>query len=288
MPVTAAMENFVVGLDLPARHELVQRLKQARQVPDADWVVWRCGEHLMGPISRDRAAWLADRLGSSSIRDGALVWGAGDWLEHTRSDALMDVLLAAKREGLLTGWRGERFSFWDQACTMPDLRRPPFLAIERAGFRFLGLVSHASHVNGFTENGYLWCGRRSLRKAVDPGCLDNFAAGGVAAGETPDTCVMRELFEEAGFRVASTQSIPSTGWIRISEPQAAGWHDEVLHVFNVVVGQDFRPVNQDGEVDEFLLLSPRDVMEHIRADRFTSDAVLALATGLHPLLMSGI
>ncbi|MDZ7893015.1 MAG: hypothetical protein U5L73_14825 [Rhodoferax sp.] len=38
-------------------------------------------------------------------------------------------------------------------------------ALARAGFRFLGIRSHAVHIHGFTPDGCLWCGRRSLTEA---------------------------------------------------------------------------------------------------------------------------
>jgi len=284
MPAAAAIERFVHALDSQARNELAQRLRLARQLPNPEWGTWRCGNREMGFIPRGRMLWLASQLPDSAVGPNALVWNASEWREQARSDALSDVLLEAKHQGLLTGWRDERFSFWTQDCHTPHLDEPPFLRVERAGFRFLGLLSHASHINGFSQDGRLWCGRRSLRKPTDPGLLDNLAAGGIATGQTPEGCAVKELFEEAGLRTSRTKPLQSAGWVRISEPLLEGWHDEVLHVFNLVVTPDCQPENQDGEVEEFLLLTPQAVMAHIRADSFTRDAVLALATGLLPWL----
>ncbi len=288
MPAAAAIRNFVHALDSQARDELAQRLTLARQLPNPEWGIWRCGDRELGFIPRGRMLWLASLLAGSALDPNALVWNASEWQEQARSGALTDVLLEAKRDGLLSGWRNECFSFWTNDFHTPHLDEPPFFSVERAGFRFLGLLSHASHINGFSPDGRLWCGRRSLRKATDPGLLDNLAAGGIATGQTPEGCAVKELFEEAGLHKSQLQALQPAGWVRISEPLLEGWHDEVLHVFNLVVAADFQPENQDGEVDEFQLLTPQTVMAHIRAESFTRDAVLALATGLLPWLRPGI
>jgi hypothetical protein len=62
------------------------------------------------------------------------------------------------------------------------------------------------------------------------------------------------------------------------EPQ--GWHDEIVHVFNLTLGNAFAPVNQDGEVAEFVRLSPQQVLAKMLGGEFTVDAVQTLIQGL--------
>jgi isopentenyldiphosphate isomerase len=200
-----------------------------------------------------------------------------------RSEQLQAVLLKARDQGLLTGWRNERFSFWHADCITPDPQNPAFLDVERSGFRWLGMLSHAVHVNGFLPDGRLWCGRRALSKATDPGLLDNVTAGGLPSGESVLSCLQRELAEEAGLFSLEGHELQAAGRVRTSRLEPQGWHDESVHVFNLTLTDPFEPVNQDGEVAEFLCLSPPQVLAKMQSGEFTVDAVQTLIQGLRPL-----
>jgi 8-oxo-dGTP pyrophosphatase MutT (NUDIX family) len=152
--------------------------------------------------------------------------------------------------------------------------------MERAAYRFFGLRSHAVHVNGFTEDGFLWCGRRSLTKPTDPGMLDNIAAGGLPVGESLQLCGVREMAEEAGLSEALALTAVANGQVTTCRSVTRGWHHETLWVYNLVVPADVQPVNQDGEVAEFTLLSPQQVVQAIAAKRMTVDASCVIAHAL--------
>jgi isopentenyldiphosphate isomerase len=181
---------------------------------------------------------------------------------------------------LLSGWRNERFSYWHADCTTPEPEHPAFLSVERSGFRWLGMLSHAVHVNGFLPDGRLWCARRALSKATDPGLLDNVTAGGLPSGESVHACMVRELAEEAGL--FSLQGLPlhAAGTVRTTRQEPQGWHDEIVHVFNLTLAADFVPINQDGEVAEFMCLDAHEVLARMQAGEFTVDAVQTLVHGL--------
>lgn len=210
-----------------------------------------------------------------------LHWPALTLPAHERSARLQAALEQCHARGLVHGWRNEAFAFWHHDCLMPpDDGRPPLLAVERAGFRFLGMRSHAVHINGFTPDGRLWCGRRSLTKATDPGLLDNVTAGGLPAGESPISCALRELQEEAGAILEDTRSLQEAGLVRTARLDTGGWHDETLLVYNLACADGWTPVNQDGEVAGFVCLSAAQTLEQIQAGAFTQDAVASLAQGL--------
>jgi 8-oxo-dGTP pyrophosphatase MutT (NUDIX family) len=149
--------------------------------------------------------------------------------------------------------------------------------MERAAYRFFGLRAHAVHVNGFTEDGFLWCGRRSLTKATDPGMLDNIAAGGLPVGESLQICGVREMAEEAGLSEALALTAVAQGQVTTCRSVPRGWHHETLWVYNLLMPADVQPVNQDGEVAEFSLLSPAQVVQAIASKRMTVDAACVLA-----------
>jgi 8-oxo-dGTP pyrophosphatase MutT (NUDIX family) len=184
------------------------------------------------------------------------------------------------KRGILMGWRHEFFSLWENNGASPQPEIQPWLCVERAGFRHLGLMSHAVHIHGFCMDGFMWAGRRADNKATDPGKLDNFTAGGLPAGETLEMTVRRELQEEAGWKQGNRETLQAMGHLRTQRATPEGWHDETLWVYNLDVPGHFAPVNADGEVQSFHRLSPHEVIALIQADEFTADASLALCQGL--------
>ena len=52
----------------------------------------------------------------------------------------------------------------------------------------------------------MWIARRSPAKAIDPGMLDNLVGGGVAAGQTITTTLIKEAWEEAPTSWSSPRS----------------------------------------------------------------------------------
>jgi isopentenyldiphosphate isomerase len=279
MQATGA-QNFLASLSASEQARLFGLGAQAVQEPPADWLHWRCGDLPLGLLSKERAMWLEQQLPACSLQTQNLVWHAEHASEAARSQQLQTTLLAARDQGLLTGWREERFSFWHADCTNPDPQRPAFLNVERSGFRWLGMLSHAVHVNGFLPDGRIWCARRALSKATDPGMLDNVTAGGLPSGERIQDCLLRELAEEAGLFSLDSHVVQNAGRVRTSRLEPQGWHDEIVHVFNLTLASHFVPANQDGEVAEFMCLSPQQVLASMLAGDFTVDAVQTLLQGL--------
>jgi 8-oxo-dGTP pyrophosphatase MutT (NUDIX family) len=148
------------------------------------------------------------------------------------------------------------------------------------------MMSHAVHIHGFLPNGDLWCGRRSDNKPTDPGLLDNLAAGGLTAGETPLTTALRELAEEAGLHLSDPDRLQGAGITRTQRLEPQGWHDEQLLVYKLHLSEEETPVNADGEVQEFLCLSPGEVVSRMQSGQFTADACASLAQSLVGLMTS--
>jgi 8-oxo-dGTP pyrophosphatase MutT (NUDIX family) len=123
----------------------------------------------------------------------------------------------------------------------------------------------------------MWCGRRALNKSVDPGMLDNLAAGGLPAGESLFECGVREMAEEAGLSASLAESAMVWGSVETCRQVNEGWHHETLWVYNITLPDDLTPLNQDGEVSEFLRLSPSEVIHAIQEEFFTVDAACAIS-----------
>jgi 8-oxo-dGTP pyrophosphatase MutT (NUDIX family) len=271
---------FFNALSPRERQVLQSIVVNARHAPPADCVRWFCGPVFLGWISPERAMWLGRTLERMRFEEANLIWDAYNCSAEDRSAQLQAALEAARSSGLLNGWRNERFSFWAQADA------PYFLSVERSGFRFLGMMSHAVHINGLTPQGHLWCGRRALSKPTDPGMLDNVTAGGLPTGESALDCALRELEEEAGITGLAPQAVVHAGAIRTARTEPQGYHDELLHVFNLVLPAECVPANRDGEVSEFICFPPGEVLKRIERGEFTADAVAALAQGMAGLTSS--
>jgi 8-oxo-dGTP pyrophosphatase MutT (NUDIX family) len=173
--------------------------------------------------------------------------------------------------GFIPGWRHEEFAWIDH-------NGHEYFRLERSAFRTFGFRSMASHINGYTKAGKLWLGRRSENKPTDPGRLDNLAAGGIGADETPWVNARRELWEEAGVPPQISDQIEPVGRIHMRRPiPNRGFHDEQLYIYDLELAENFVPTNHDGEVSGFIEISLSEAAARILADEFTSDAAFVTA-----------
>lgn len=198
----------------------------------------------------------------------------------TRSALLQDAALRLRAQGLVRSWR-------DELCALLDEHGRELARFERGAFRTLGLQNRAVHVNGWRRDGRLWIARRSARKASAPNKLDNFAAGAIAAGETPADCAARELWEEAGVPASLAAGAAFTAnIIRSLRPISCGVHDELILCADLELPDDFVPDCQDGEVSEFLCLRREEALQALDAGEFSHEAGLVVRDALARRLTS--
>lgn len=205
-----------------------------------------------------RIGWLAPELAArlSAWRqvfecDGAQVC----LLDPARLDLVVEELA---RQGLIPGWRNERYRIED------------LFEIERAAARPFGLTTQAVHVNGVVPGKGMWIARRSAMKATDPGMLDNLVAGGMTAGLSQMAVLVKEAWEEAGIHAALARRAMRGGTVRILREVPEGVQSELIHVYDLELPASFTPRNQDGEVAEFMLLP----FERVPDENLTFDAAL--------------
>jgi 8-oxo-dGTP pyrophosphatase MutT (NUDIX family) len=281
-----SIQKFQNALGEADRQVLKSCLQQAMQPLPEDAMPWYLGEahSPTGYLTPEHAKVLLSLRQDWHTVPHGLRWDTPEKTHASRSLALAKLAAELRDLGHVTGWRNEKFSYWPDAIILANghpIEPTPSLAaafeMERAAYRFFGLRAHAVHVNGFTEDGFLWCGRRSLTKATDPGMLDNIAAGGLPAGESLQNCGVREMAEEAGLSEALALNAVAQGQVTTCRSVPRGWHYETLWVYNLLMPADVQPVNQDGEVAEFRLLSPQQVVQAIASKRMTVDAACVLA-----------
>jgi len=97
----------------------------------------------------------------------------------------------------------------------------------RGEIHALGLRHRAVHILVFRTDDEMFLQKRSMTKDINPGLWDTAAAGHVDAGETYDSCAMRELDEELGISLANTPEL------LFKLPASAETGMEFVHVYRV-------------------------------------------------------
>ncbi|STZ77302.1 NUDIX hydrolase [Bergeriella denitrificans] len=253
----------------PSAHDALWQWAQQAYGLSGGWqTLWLRG----CPLGRINPQW-AERIakdwhGSASASSDGLFLEADSWL--ALGDGLQHMASEWKRLGLLHGWRDERFDVCGEDGQV-------LFALERAAFRPFGLMSHAVHLNGLAcidGQWRFWIGRRSPHKAVDPDKLDNLVGGGISSGEAVEAAILRESEEEAGLSPQQLAGMRPSNRIHSLRPVARGLHNEILHIFDVVLAPDVRPENLDGEVAGFECLTPPQLVEAMLGGQMMADAQL--------------
>ena len=158
--------------------------------------------------------------------------------------------------------------------------------VERGAVRTLGIATRAVHLVGWSPDGRIWVQQRAHDKANDPGLWDTLMGGMVSAQDTVDTALERETWEEAGLRLHSLGAVQYGGSFTVQrptgeldddgEPDSAGYMVEDTDWFFCTVPDGVVPVNQDGEVAQFLPLEPDELVARLHRNEFTLEAALVL------------
>ncbi len=224
------------------------RLARALAPAAGRYTPLRVGSVVVGWLDDARAARLAEFADVFDVRPDGIRFVAGLSLPAARTAALQRVAAALAAAGELTAWRGERYA------VAAGFGAPPCFLLERAAARFFGIHSFAAHVNGLVEaadGARMWIARRSPDKAIDPGLLDNLAAGGIAAGTGVADTVVKEAWEEAGVPERLARTATPAGVVHICRAQPDGLQRETVFVYDLLLPADFLPAAQDGEVVDY-------------------------------------
>jgi hypothetical protein len=130
-----------------------------------------------------RIGWLRPELAARLRAWPAVFAATAAEVRLLSHDALAPVVEQLAHEGLIPGWRNERY------------RIAGLFDIERAAARPFGLATQAVHVNGIVGDESMWLARRSASKATDPGMLDNVVGGGMTAGLSIEEILVKEAWE---------------------------------------------------------------------------------------------
>lgn len=256
---------------------ILARLGVALAPPREPLLPLRVDGLAVGWLDHRRAERLAPFRDVLEVRADAVALAAPLADAAARTAALDRVARALAAEGELSAWRDERYA------AVPAFGAAPLFLLERAAARYFGIHTYAAHVNGVVRAGdafRMWLARRSPTKAIDPGLLDNLVGGGIAAGQSIESAVVKEAQEEAGIDEALARRARRVGTVEICRAQPDGLQRETIFVHDLELPPTFRPVGVDGEAVEHRLVdlaaAARLVANTDGPDVATADASLVV------------
>ena len=219
----------------------------------------------VGSVEPGTAQRMAD-AGLAIRRDG------GAWCIAAPADVSLAAIAAWLRDAGLAGhWR-------DELLSVVDADERAVAEVERAVVRVLGLTTFAVHLVGESSDSRgTWIQQRAFDKATDPGLWDTLMGGQIAAGETVETALARETWEEAGLDVASLLDLRRRGRLTFRRPVEEGYLVEHIEVYAARLPAGVQPENRDGEVAGFACVDGAELARRLARGDFTLEATLILA-----------
>ena len=219
----------------------------------------------------------------------------------TESEILAAQLKHAREQGtfeLLKGWRDELYP-----VRGVEGRE---VVMERSASALFGIETWGMHLNAYSwvptmpdpavrvpdgqmKELKLWVPRRSPTKSTYPSMLDNSVAGGIPAGESPYTCLLRESLEEASLPNAlvssRAKSVGTVSYVHVRDKRAGGEtgliNPEVQFCYDLELdppdeGENGGHVPRPGddEVESFTLMSVKEVREELAKGAFKPNCAL--------------
>ncbi len=267
---------MVVGMDLAP---FFRHIARCNDLPSLEgFLPFRIGSRQVGWVAAEIAAALGPAR--DIVREGmtlALTPAAQTPAERSEAlAALADRLVAL---GLIPRLRGELYDVRAEAGG------ESLAKIDRAAIPAFGIAAEGVHANGLVrqaEGLFVWIGVRAADKTIAPGKRDTLIGGGIAAGETALSTLVKEAWEEASIPASLAATARPVGSLRYRmawrEPgQARGMRRDTLHLFDLELSENVLPRPNDGEVARFELLPISEVFRLVRdTDAFKFNIPLVL------------
>ncbi|KAF2488115.1 NUDIX hydrolase domain-like protein [Neohortaea acidophila] len=212
--------------------------------------------------------------------------------EEERTRVVAATTQAMKATGhfaVLKGWRNELYPVYGP-------NRELLFSIERSASALFGIVTYGVHLTAYTkrkqdgegqdetEGMRIWVPRRAATKSTYGGMLDNTVAGGMATGETPFECLVREADEEASLPEAvvrkGVKAVGTVTYFHIRDHRAGGetklLQPECQYVYDLELAEDVVPKPGDDEVEAFELKTLEEVKQALRDGEFKPNCALVL------------
>jgi 8-oxo-dGTP pyrophosphatase MutT (NUDIX family) len=180
-------------------------------------------------------------------------------------------------------------------------------SVERAASALFGIVTYGCHMSAYVRSSLsssspssvedlkLWVPRRAATKSTYPSMLDNTVAGGIATGESPFECIVREAAEEASLPEElvrrKARSVGAVTYFHVRDERAGGETGLLMPECQFVYDLDLTPERQadgkdmerevtpkpeDGEVEGFELMGVSEVKDAMRKGEFKPNCAVVL------------
>lgn len=195
----------------------------------------------------------------------------------------LDKMRNAKTFKVLDGWRSELYPVYGRDGVL-------LVQIERSACPLFGVTSYGTHMTGYVKDEKekyglkIWVPRRSVDKQTFSGMCDNTAAGGMTTGETPLQCAIREAKEEASLEERLTEKrlkpVGCLSYIYVRDKKAGGEtgliQPEVEYIYDIELDADTEVKPNDGEVQNFKLLTVDEVKEFLANGEFKANSGIVI------------
>ena len=244
------------------------RIAELNRHDDSRYLPFLVSGARVGSVRRDRIPALREFPGVFAVAESQVSLAPALATAAARTEAMARAARALYQAGAFRNWRDELYAVVPLADR--TLSTPPLFEIDRAAVPFFGIRAFGIHVNGFVRTGngfHLWIARRSKTATVHPGKLDNMVAGGQPASLSFVANMMKEAEEEASIAPALSKTAIEAGYISYCVETPEGLGPATMFVFDLDLPRDFTPVNADGELAGFELLSMAEVLRLVEEDR---------------------
>jgi 8-oxo-dGTP pyrophosphatase MutT (NUDIX family) len=178
-----------------------------------------------------------------------------------RTERLEEVCRTLASDGDLSPLLGEPYP------VTPAGREAALCVLDRAAAAAFGVRSFGQHLNGYVRRAgewWMWLGRRARDRRIFPGALDQLVAGGLPHASDLMANLVKECAEEAGMPPELARQARPVGALSYNRLTERGFRPDVLYCYDLELSEEFRPLNTDGEVEEFLLLPLVEVARLVR------------------------
>jgi 8-oxo-dGTP pyrophosphatase MutT (NUDIX family) len=209
-----------------------------------------------------------------SVQDGRVDFDSGLDSFEVRSKVLSEVTVSLVEQGVISHAHGECYPVTSSG------RETAIATIDRTAAPYFGLRAYGQHLNGYVRDAKglkLWIARRSADRRVYPDKLDNMVAGGLPHDLNLADNLRKECMEEASVPASLADRALPVGALSYCRETPVGLKPDTLYCYDLELPPEFVPVNSDGEVAEFMLLSVVEVVALVReSDEFKLNCNLVL------------
>lgn len=193
-----------------------------------------------------------------------------------KTEAMERVTIQLRDEGVIRGWRGEKYEVKDR------FQEQPCFFIERAAAKYFGLKTWGIHVNGYVKKAdgslLMWVAKRSMTKPTYPAMLDHIVAGGQPAGISAFQNLQKECKEEATINDNLSSMACCVGMVPYyCCRDTRGLIRDTILVYDLQLPESFTPTPCDGEVESFQLHNIEEVVQMVlETSNFKPNVTLVL------------